>query len=128
MSDINISYKLNHSPKPIGVNIDFSVRRDKLRITLQNVPRVLVTAEPRFTGSLGSDIISAVVTPMTNAFTLSLGLFATEILSGKSFNIDFGLDPFPFSVLNTRVTLNPSNINVSNHQGMLMVDGDFSIT
>jgi len=126
MSDIGVDYDLQYTPVPLGVDIAASIDGATARVTLQNAPRVLVTATPHYSSNIGSDIVSTIGTPLANSITATAGTFATEILQNKSFDV-YTLTPISFSVAGATVQLQPGNLNLSAFNGMLMMTGDLSI-
>lgn len=127
MADISVSYDLSYSPNPVGVDLNLSISNNQVNVSLQNVPTVFVTALPHYSADIASDILSTVATPMANAISVSLGLFASNILSGVTFGV-FTIPNMNFNIASVNINVNPSNLNMSNYNGMLMVNGDISIS
>ncbi|MDJ0676701.1 MAG: hypothetical protein QNJ36_15205 [Calothrix sp. MO_167.B42] len=126
MSDIGVSYDINYSPKPVGVNLDLGISNTTVKVALNGVPTLLVTATPRYSGNILNAAISALGTPLANAITLSLGAFAGQIINGKSFNVTT-VPNLPFNVEGVSGTLSPSNLNLSNFHDQLKISGDFTL-
>jgi hypothetical protein len=127
MSLISVSYDINYSPKPVNVNLNMAINGNKLNVSLANVPKVVVTATPHYGVNIASDILSTVGTPVVNAISLSLGLFASNILQGKSFDV-YTISDFSFNAGGGAVNLHPENLSLSNEGGMLLITGDLKIS
>ena len=127
MSDIDVSYDLNYSPKPVGVDLDLEISNTTLKVTLSGVSSLAITATPRYSGNILDTAISAMATPLANAITLSLGTFAGNIINGKSFDVTT-IPKLPFKVESVSSTLTPSNISLSDFHGQLKISGDFTLS
>lgn len=126
MADIGVSYNIGYTPNPVTVNADLSIRGTQARVSLRNVPRVLVTATPRFTKNVVSSAISVIATPLANAITASLGFFAGDVLNNKSFDV-FKIDPIEMDVEGIDITLTPSGLSMGQFNNMLMITGDLKV-
>lgn len=126
MSDIGVSYDMHYTPAPIGVNLSIQITGTTVRVSITDVPRVLVTATPHYSANIASDILSTIGTPMANAITATAGVFATEILQNKTFDI-YTLPPIRLDTAGISVQLLPSNLSLGNYNGMLLLTGDFTI-
>jgi hypothetical protein len=123
---ISVNYNLNHSPSPVGINIRAQIRQNKISITLCDIPAIWVTASPDFSGSILSSVISALVTPIANIITVSIGAFASELLNNKQFDIG-NIPEINFDVGGATLHLDPVNLNLEHYGDMLMLSGDLNI-
>jgi len=126
MADIGVSYSINYSPNPVGVNLNLSISGGTVAVTLSGVPPLAVTASPSFSGNILTSALSAVTTPLANAITLSLGAFAGNLMNGRSYNIA-DIPAVPFNIAGLAGTLKPSGLSLSNFNGMLKISGDVQL-
>lgn len=127
MSDISVSYNIHYSPDPVGVNIEMSVSGTKVSVNLSGVPPLTVSATPRYSANILSDMVSTIGTPLVNAVTLFLGSFAGNFINGKSFEIT-SVPNISYSVEGVEVTMAPSGLSISDFEGNLKISGDFAIS
>ncbi|HKF49968.1 MAG TPA: hypothetical protein VKB38_21575 [Terracidiphilus sp.] len=126
MSDVGVSYSIQYSPNPVGVNLNVSIANTSVRVTLSGVPPLAVTATPNFSGNIIVSALSAITTPLANVITLSLGAFAGNLMNGRTFDVA-SLPAIPFDIEGVRGTITPSNLSISNFNGQLKVSGDVSV-
>ena len=126
MSDVGVSYSIQYAPNPVGVNLGISIANKSVRVTLDGVPPLAVTATPNFDGNIIVSALSAITTPLANVITLSLGAFAGNLMNGRTFDVATVPD-IPFDIQGVRGTLSPSNLGVSDFNGQLKVSGDISV-
>lgn len=126
MATIGVNFDLNHYPNPIALNLAVQLNNKTLSIVPVDIPRITVTATPRYSGSIVDSIISTVVTPIANIVTGSLGMFASEIFGGKSFDV-FDVPDMSFNAPGMTITIKPAHLSVDNFNGMLMISGDVDI-
>ena len=126
MSDIGVSYDMHYTPNPIGVNLSIQLSGTTVKVSITNVPGVLVTATPHYSANIASDILSTIGTPMANAITTSAGAFATGVLQNKSFDI-YTIPAIGLSISGVSVHLNPGNLALGSFNGMLMLTGDLDL-
>ncbi|WP_424101145.1 hypothetical protein [Moorena producens] len=127
MSDIGVSYKLDYSPKPVGVDLNLRLSNTTLQVTLSGVPALAVTATPSYSGNVLDAAISTLGTPLANSITLSLGAFAGQIINGESFDVTT-VPNLPFNIEGVSGKLSPSNLSLSNFNGQLKISGDFTLS
>jgi hypothetical protein len=127
MSDISVSYNLDYSPKPVGVDLTLQLSNTTIKVGLSGVPTLVVTATPSYSGNILDAAISTLATPLANSITLSLGVFAGQIINGESFNVTT-VPNLPFNIEGMSGTLSPSNLNLSNFNGQLKISGDFILS
>ncbi len=126
MSDIGVSYSIQYSPNPVGVDLNLSIANTAVKVTLGGVPPLAVTATPNFSGNFVVSALSAVTTPLANAVTLSLGAFAGNLMNGRSFEVA-NIPPVSFNIRGVSGTLTPAGLSVSNFNGLLKISGDLKM-
>lgn len=127
MSDISVSYSIDYSPDPVGVNLDLKISNTNVTVTLSGVPALAVTATPNFSGNILDSALSAVTTPLANVITLSLGAFAGNLINGHSFDIT-SVPNIPFNLEGVSGTLKPSYLSLSDFNGQLKISGNFQVS
>ena len=127
MSDIGVNYDLGYTPNPVPVNIAVSAAGRELFITLGGVPTLAVGATPRFTRNVLAGALSVILTPLANTITVTLGIFAGQIMNGQRFSIG-DIDPIPFDIEGVKGNLQPQNLRLGARGSELIIKGDFSLS
>jgi hypothetical protein len=126
MSDVDVSFNLSYSPNPVGVTLALGISGSTVAVTLGGVPPLLVNAIPNFSGNVVSGLVSVLATPLANAVTMSLGPFVGNILNGRTFNV-ITVNPYSFNAGGVSGVLTPSNLSLSNFNGLLKIGGSFTL-
>jgi hypothetical protein len=127
MGLINVDFNLHHTPNPIGVNVAVELKENKITVTLVDIPVILVTASPNFSGNIATGIISSLVTPIANGLTIAISSFASSLLSNKRFDVA-SVPTFNFDVSGGKVRLEPQHLKLENFNGGLMLSGNLNIS
>ncbi len=128
MSDIGVSYDVHLMPSTPTVPLRLSTRGTQLRVSVIDVPTVTIALTPNYSGNVLTGIISTFATPVMNAVTLTMSAAVTSIIQeGPTFDVA-KIESQSLTVEGVQITLTPSNLNLSNYNGMLKISGSLDIS
>lgn len=125
MSEIGLSYDTNTIPSSIGVVFGLSFSSTTLKATVNSIDNFIITLAP--SGNISEQILSGVAWPLAQTLGAILPPMAKNLIYGYSFDV-VTVSSSSYSVEGEPLTVNPSNLNLSSHNGMLLLQGDLNIT
>lgn len=128
MSQVGVSYNIHYTPNPVGVTLNLFTNNKSIGVILQNVPRLVVTATPNYSGNVITGLVSTIGAPLANAVTLSLGLAASDILNNQRFNDIYKVAPIRFDIAGQGISIRPSGVKMSNHSGLLKITANVAVS
>ena len=121
-----MSYDINTSPDPLVVDIAVSVDNVTVKVEVTDVPDFKVTLKPKFSWNPVNDILTA-AGAIANLFSSQISDKVVSEVKGYTTDI-YTVPDIPVDQQGVKLTLAPSNLKLSNQNGMLMVTGTISVS
>lgn len=125
MSDIGINYDARTDPSQVAVQFQLGVSGTSVRATVQSVQACVITLTPA--GNLAVVVISSVAWPLAQTLGAALPPLVATHLQGLTFDL-LSLSGSTVDLAGEAVTVAPSDLQLSNRNGMLLVQGTIRIS
>jgi hypothetical protein len=120
---IGIGYNVH--PAEIPAKVRIGVNQRTLRAQIQDIGAFDFEITPNG-GDLAGDILSVVAWPIAKIVAPALKDRAVDAINGTGFDV-IRLPDIPVRVRGITVTLKPTEIHLTNHEGMLCIGGALNI-
>lgn len=125
MADIGISYSAHTEPGRVGAQFGMQFAGTTLRATIRSVDNFIIVLTP--SGNVGEEILSGVAYPIAQTLGLALPSLARGLINGHSFDVTT-IGPSTKTIAGENLTISVSDLNVSNFNGMLLVQGGVNVS
>lgn len=125
MSEIGFSYEAKTQPSKIGAKLKLKFANTTLRGVIEQIEPFVITLTP--SGNVSEAILSGVAWPLAQTLGVILPPIAKELINGYRFDL-VTISATTQTIEGETLTIKPSQLHLSNHKGMLMVQGAINIT
>lgn len=124
MADIGINYDAKVQPSPVRVQLGLSFDNTTLKAKVAGIDPFVIVLKP--TGNVAEVIMSGIVYPLAQTLGVTLPPLARSLFDGYSLDV-LTIDPSTQTIMGEQITVSPSKMSISNHNGMLMVQSAVDI-
>ncbi|MGJ4788456.1 hypothetical protein [Leptospira koniambonensis] len=125
MSDIGINYDAKTQPSTINIQSSLAMSGNSVKVTIKNIGSFTLFITP--TGNMAEQVVSGIAWPLAQYLSVTVvPPLIKDLIEGKEFEI-FTINPSQQSVAGQTITITPDNLNLSNFNGMLLVQGNLKV-
>jgi hypothetical protein len=111
-----IKYNVDIKPSPANITIQAGINNSEVTATVDSIPSI--SFKLHATGNFCQKIISTVIEPLAGLIAKKLEDTPSHLMKGKSCNV------YKIGDINLKsITVTPSNLEMSNHNGYMMIGG-----
>jgi hypothetical protein len=125
MSEIGLSYKADVIPLPINVFFTLGFSNTTLKATVEQIQDFMIVLTP--SGNISEQVLSGVAYPLAQMLGLTLPQLTKNFINGYSYDA-FTISASTYEIGSESITITPSELNLSDYDDMLLVQGQLQMS